>query len=86
MGETQSMIAGVNQRTVNHNLTCYWPTLGDKRDGNFSGEVLLWIGKNERALNKLTASACVQQLREQFPTLCAVESRHANGPIARSEG
>lgn len=86
MGEAKPMIAGVNQRTVNHNLTCYWPTLGDKRDGNFSGEVLQWIGKNERVLNKLSASECVRQLREQFPTLCAAESRHANGPIARSEG
>ena len=76
--------SGISQRTVNHHLTVFWNTLGDKRDYSYGNQIATWIGRNEKVLNKLTAGDAVREIMSEFPDVVAVDDRHANGPVARA--
>jgi len=77
------MQAGCNVRTMVHRIDCYWDTLGDARDFKFSGEVGLWVAKNEKVLDKRRETEVVQLIHEQFHALKLVTSRDDHGRLAR---
>jgi hypothetical protein len=77
------MQAGCNVRTMVHRIDCYWDTLGDARDFKFSGEIGLWVARNEKVLDKRRETEVVQLVQEQFPALKLVTSRDDHGRLAR---
>lgn len=77
------MEAGCNVRTMVHRIDCYWETLGDARDFKMSSEIGLWVGKNEKVLDKKRETDVVQLLHEQFPGLRFIASRDDHGRLAR---
>jgi len=74
--------AGVQAKTINHTAWCYWETLGDSRDFNFSCDVGQWFSKNERVLDKSRATQVARLACDQFPTLVEVQIRDVHGRLA----
>jgi hypothetical protein len=77
------MLAGGQSKTSNHTFNFYWPTLGDRRDFGYFGQVGTWVGQNSRVLDKKSVTDCVTLLTEQFPDLALVEARDFAGRAAR---
>lgn len=77
------MESGTHVRTFVHRIDCYWPTLGDSRDFKFASQVGMWVGQNEKVLDKRRETEVVQLLRDQFPTLSLILSRDDHGRLAR---
>lgn len=75
--------SGCHVRTSVHRIDCYWETLGDARDFKYFSDIGLWVGKNERVLDKKRETEVVKMLADQFPSLTAITSRDDHGRLAR---
>lgn len=77
------MLAGGETKTMNHRLSCYWPTEGERRDFAMYGRVGTWVSQNAKVLDKRAVSECVRLVAEQFPELTLVDARDHQGRLAR---
>jgi len=77
------MLAGGETKTMNHRLSCYWPTEGERRDFAMYGRVGTWVSQNAKVLDKRAVTECVRLVAEQFPELTLVDARDHQGRLAR---
>jgi hypothetical protein len=77
------MLAGSEAKTMNHRVSCYWPTEGERRDFAMYGRVGTWVAQNAKVLDKKAVTECVRLVAEQFPELVLVDARDHHGRLAR---
>lgn len=75
--------SGCHIRTSVHRIDCYWESLGDARDFKLFSDIGLWIGKNEKVLDKKREAEVVRLVADQFPQVTLCHSRDDHGRLAR---
>ena len=74
---------GGTSKTATHSFRFFWALQGIEKDTEILHAVSLWIGKNEKSLNKMTVIECIKLLGEEFPAMVSVECQDKHGKCAR---
>lgn len=69
------MMTSAFYNITNYKFGFFWPTLGHKRDWDYSSRLGQWVQKNEKVLNKKAPDDAIKLVAEEFPELIEVDLR-----------
>lgn len=78
-----TILIGGSVKTTVHQIEYHWPTKSAFLNAKLWSEVGVWVGKNERFLNRKDQATVAQELADTFPDMDEVVVRDYAGKSAK---